>query len=358
MPDETSMRRAVAKRDKNYDGVFLYGVITTGIYCRPSCASRRARPENIRFFSGAAEAERAGLRACKRCRPRDSRDPSVQRMQSLARHIEAHLDEPLSLEKLAAFARLSPTHLQRTFKAVFGVSPNAFQDALRAKKLRRELRSGAKVLDSIAAAGYGSPGRVYGQAARGLGMSLSAYRAGGAAESIAYAARDTSLGPLLMAATERGVCFAQFGPSVASLIKQLNSEFPRATIAASDMSRSSELDLWIQALEAHIATSAPRPELPLDLRGTAFQLRVWKFLLGMPEGEVLSYSQVARSIGSPTAIRAVASGCAANRIAVLVPCHRVLRGDGGLGGYRWGLARKRTLLDAERSRRAAQTDRV
>jgi AraC family transcriptional regulator of adaptative response/methylated-DNA-[protein]-cysteine methyltransferase len=355
MPGEAAMRRVVAARDGDYDGIFMYGVVTTGIYCRPSCTSRRARPDNLRFFRDAAEAERAGFRACKRCRPRDALDRQVQLMQELARHMEAQAHEPWSLRRLSEQARLSPSHLQRTFKSVLGVSPKEFHSALRARRLRDELRSGSTVLDSIIAAGFGSPGRAYGRVGS-LGMSLSTYRAGGSGESIAYAARGTTLGLLLMAATERGICFAQFGNNEALLVSELKSEFPRARISVSPMAHSSELDAWMQAFEAHIAARAPRPELPLDLRGTAFQLRVWKFLLGIPEGEVRSYGQVARSIGAPTAVRAVASACAANRIAVLVPCHRVLRGDGGLGGYRWGLERKRTLLAAERSRHKSGAD--
>jgi len=195
--------------------------------------------------------------------------------------------------------------------------------------------------------------RIYSHASRNLGMTPSAYRAGGAGEAIAYAYRKTALGPLVMAATSRGVCFAQFGSSEAMLVEQLREEFPRSSIVESSMTASPELDAWIHAVEAHLAGSAPRPELPLDLRGTAFQVRVWRFLLAVPEGAVVSYGEVARGIGAPKAVRAAASACAANRIAVLVPCHRVLRGDGGLGGYRWGLDRKRTLIDAERARRAA-----
>jgi len=219
--------------------------------------------------------------------------------------------------------------------------------------LKGGLKAGKSVLDSIAEAGFQSTSRVYGRVVRNLGMTPSAYRAGGAGEIIAYAYRDTALGPLLMAATDRGVCFAQFGDSESALIGQLRAEFSSASIVASSMANSAELDAWIHALEAHIRGTAPRPDLPLDLRGTAFQIRVWKFLLGISEGEVLSYGEVATGIGEPKAVRAAASACAANRIAVLVPCHRVLRADGGLGGYRWGLERKRALIDRERTHRAA-----
>jgi AraC family transcriptional regulator of adaptative response/methylated-DNA-[protein]-cysteine methyltransferase len=351
MPTEAVMRRAVAGRDSRLDGAFVYGVVTTGIYCRPSCASRPAKPDNVRFFSDPDAAEAAGLRACKRCQPRATHDRAVELMQALARYIEAHAEEPLSLRKLSEQAHLSPAHLQRTFKAVLGISPKAFHDASRLRVLKGALKAGKSVLDSITEAGFQSTSRVYGHAMRNLGMIPSAYRDGGEGETIAYAHRDTALGPLLMAATGRGVCFAQFGSSEAALIEQLRQEFPKATLTVSSMAHSPELDAWIRAFEAHIACTAPRPELPLDLRGTAFQVRVWKFLIGVPDGEVVSYGEVAGGIGDPKAVRAAASACAANRIAVLVPCHRVLRGDGGLGGYRWGLDRKRALIDAERARR-------
>lgn len=351
MPAETLMRRAVTAHDARYDGTFVYGVLTTGVYCRPSCRSRRAKPQNVRFFATPAEAELAGLRPCKRCAPRAALDRTTQLMQSLAGYIEKHAGDALPLAHLARRAHLSPAHLQRTFKAVLGVSPKAYQDAARLKRLKDGLKSGQGVLDSIADAGFQSTSRVYGSATRNLGMTPSAYRAGGAGETLAYACRDTAMGPLLMAATDRGVCFAQFGESEALLKAQLMAEFPKASLVPSRMADSQELDAWIEAFEAHIAGTAPRPELPLDLRGTAFQIRVWRFLLQVPEGGVVSYGELAAGIGAPTAVRAAASACAANRIALLVPCHRVLRADGGIGGYRWGLERKRALIDRERATR-------
>jgi AraC family transcriptional regulator of adaptative response/methylated-DNA-[protein]-cysteine methyltransferase len=274
-------------------------------------------------------------------------------MLTLARYIEAHAEEPLSLKKLSARVHISPAHLQRTFKNVVGISPKAFHDAARLCLLKGALKAGKSVLESITEAGFQSTSRVYGHAMRNLGMTPSAYREGGEGKTMAYAYRDSALGSLLMAATNRGVCFAQFGLSKEMLVEQLREEFPKASIVESSMTDSPELDAWIQAFEVHIAGTGLRPELPLDLRGTAFQVRVWKFLLSVPEGAVVSYGEVAQGIGAPTAVRAAASACAANRIAVLVPCHRVLRGDGGLGGYRWGLDRKRALIDAERARRAA-----
>jgi len=350
-PSVTAMRRAVAKRDARFDAVFVYGVATTGIYCRPSCASRPAKPENLRFFPTPDAAEADGFRPCKRCHPRDRDAATTKRMHALARYIENHAEERLPLERLARAAHLSPTHLQRTFKGVLGVSPKAYQDAARLKLLKHGLKGGQSVLDSITGAGFESTSRVYGASVRSLGMAPSAYRAGGAGETIAFASRPTSLGLLMMAATDRGVCFAQFGTNEVELRTQLAAEFPKAALVESPMSASSDLDAWIAAFEAHLKGDARRPELPLDLRGTAFQIRVWRFLLGLRPGEVVSYSELAAGIGAPSAVRAAASACAANRIAVLVPCHRVLRGDGGLGGYRWGLERKRALLDQERHAR-------
>ncbi|MGO8856798.1 MAG: bifunctional DNA-binding transcriptional regulator/O6-methylguanine-DNA methyltransferase Ada [Steroidobacteraceae bacterium] len=352
MPAEATMRHAIATRDESFDGSFVYGVVTTGVYCRPSCRSRPAKPKNVRFFANPAAAQSAGLRPCKRCEPRAIHDRTIQLMQRLAQYIDKAAGETWSLARLAKQAHLSPTHLQRKFKAVLGVSPKAYQDAARLKQLKSGLKSGQSVLDSITDAGFQSTSRVYGATTRNLGMTPSAYRAGGAGETIAYACRATALGPLLIAATDRGVCFAQFGKNETALTTQLRNEFPRATVMTSHRADSPELDAWIQAFEAHIAGTAPRPDLPLDLRGTAFQIRVWRFLLQVPKGDVISYTELAAGIGAPKAARAAASACAANRIAVLVPCHRVLRGDGGLGGYRWGLERKRALIDRERAERA------
>ena len=279
-----------------------------------------------------------------------TKDATLQLMQQIARYIECNASAPLTLAQLARQAQLSPAYLQRSFRAAFGVSPKAYQDAARLGLLKAGLRQGRSVLDSLTDAGFQSTSRIYGHASRSLGMSPKAYRTGGAGERIAHAFGRTSLGLLLMAATDRGVCFAQFGESEAALLTQLQTEFPRADHVPSDQAHSPELSAWLAGFEAHLAGDAPRPDLPLDLRGTAFQIRVWRYLLGIAPGQVISYTELAGGIGSPQAVRAAASACAANRVAVLVPCHRVLRGDGGLGGYRWGLERKRALLDAERQR--------
>jgi AraC family transcriptional regulator, regulatory protein of adaptative response / methylated-DNA-[protein]-cysteine methyltransferase len=353
MPSEDDMRRALAERNPGCDGRFVYGVVTTGVYCRPSCSSRPAKPQNVCFFADPAAAESAGLRECKRCRPRAFQDRAARVIESVAEYIEQHAHERLTLAHLAKGAHLSPAHLQRKFKALLGVSPKMYHDAARLRRLKGGLRAGKSIVDAIIDAGFESTSRVYGHAPRSLGMTPTAYRRGGAGESIAYAARDTMMGPLLMAATDRGLCFAQFGDSAEALIAQLKCEFPNAMHTPSRMAGSGELDAWMQAFADHIAGNSPRPELPLDLRGTAFQIRVWRFLLGVPEGSLMSYSELAAGIGAPKAVRAAASACAANRIAVLVPCHRVLRGDGTLGGYRWGLERKRVLIDGERRRHAS-----
>lgn len=277
--------------------------------------------------------------------------PRMTRLVRVARHIEAHADEPLTLPRLAEIAGLSSSRLQKQFKEAFGVSPKAYQDALRMRRFKQSLKGGEKVTDAIFASGFGSVSRVYGEATRNIGMQPKAYRDGGAGEVIVYACRFTALGLMAMAATDKGVCFVQFGDDEASLFGRLKAEFPNAEMTASPAQDAPELDAWMAALDQHISQGAPTPDLPLDMRGTAFQMKVWQFLLSIREGDVLSYSEVAAKIDKPKAVRAVASACGKNRIGVLVPCHRVLRGDGGLGGYRWGLERKRALLDAERKRR-------
>lgn len=347
---------ALRARAATADGTFVYAVITTGVFCRPSCPARPARPEHVRFFDDGAQAEAAGFRACLRCRPlaAEGRDPMSTRMQALAEFIAAHAEEALPLARLAAEAQLSPFHLQRSFKAVMGVTPKEYQAAKRLGGFKQRLRAGDSVLAATFDTGYGSTSRVYEQVDGGLGMTPSAYRAGGRGETIHWAVRDTALGPLMMAATDRGVCFVQFGETATALEAQLAAEFPKAALAPAGPGADTALDDWMAALDAHLSRAGPRPDLPLDLRGTAFQIRVWRFLLSIKPGEVLSYGELASGVEAPRAVRAAASACAANRIAVLIPCHRVLRADGGLGGYRWGLERKRALLEAERAARAAE----
>jgi AraC family transcriptional regulator of adaptative response/methylated-DNA-[protein]-cysteine methyltransferase len=345
----------VLARDKSADGAFFYSVRTTGVFCRPSCPARPAKRENVAFHTSAAEAEAAGFRPCLRCHPLalEGRDPHTSLMQAMAEFITRHADAALPLARLAEEAGMSPFHFQRSFKAVIGVSPRDFQAAERLARFKTRLREGEPVLTATFDAGYGSASRVYEKVGAHLGMTPSAYRAGGAGEAIVHALCDTALGPLMMAATARGVCFVQFGADADTLLAQLAAEFPRAALTPAGPEAAPHLDAWMAALADHLAGASPRPNLPLDLRGTAFQVSVWRFLLSVKPGEVVSYSELAAGVGAPRAVRAAASACAANRVAVLVPCHRALRADGGMGGYRWGLERKRALLDAERRERGA-----
>lgn len=273
----------------------------------------------------------------------------TQKMATIARHIEAHSDERLLLKDLGQLAGLSATHLQRLFKSVFGVSPKAYQNAVRMREFKKTLKTGPNVTDAIYSAGFGSVSRLYGEAQRQVGMKPSAYRKNGEGEHIVHACRQTAVGWLMMAATGKGVCFAEFGDDPDQLLTQLRSEFPGAQLEPSAASHSPELDSWVSALDLYLAARGPRPDVPLDLRGTAFQVHVWQCLLAIREGETINYSDLAERIGKPSAVRAAASACGRNRIAVLVPCHRVLRSDGTLGGYRWGLERKKRLLEQERS---------
>ena len=282
-----------------------------------------------------------------------SGEQNIDKFIDLARYIAEQADQTLTLDTLARRVHLSPSRFQRVFKSIFGVSPKKFQQAARSDRFKALLRSGADVTEAIFESGYGSTSRVYGQAVHSIGMTPKSYRDGGKGETLSWACRETVLGPILMAATDRGVCFAQFGSDCDTLLAQLQAEFPEAEIRAYSEESGAQLDHWIDALNAYIQNRQPRPEIPLDLRGTAFQIKVWEFLLSLDDGDVISYSELAKGIEKPKAVRAAASACGANRIAVLVPCHRILRGDGGLGGYRWGLERKRSLLDAERARKAA-----
>ncbi len=349
---EEAMRRAVEHRDKCLDGAFFYGVITTGVFCKPSCTSRSAKPENMRFFTSIKTAMAAGFRPCKRCAPLGGNE-KLDRVVKIARHIEKHYEEDLTLQTLAGIVGQSPSQLQKSFKENFGISPKAYHDAVRIRVYKRSLQQGRGVSDAIHSAGFGSVSRVYGESTRNIGMTPKAYRSKGAGESITYACHATELGLIMMAGTKKGICFVHFGDDEKSLYSLLENEFSEAKLVASEAQDSPELDHWMHELVQHINEGAPRPDLPLDMQGTAFQMKVWQFLLSIQDGDVLSYSEVADRIDKPKAIRAVASACAKNRIAVLIPCHRVLRGDGTLGGYRWGLERKRALLDAEKKDSAA-----
>jgi AraC family transcriptional regulator of adaptative response/methylated-DNA-[protein]-cysteine methyltransferase len=342
------MLSIIEKRDSTYDSVFIYGVITTGIFCKPSCTSRHAKTENICFFSSPEEAIQTGFRPCKRCRPMD-KTTTQQSIIDSACYIAENADETLSLEKLAKKAKLSPSYFQRLFKSILGISPKMYQNAIRLKLFKSALKTEDNVTDAIYSAGFGSTSRVYGQAERSLGMKLKNYQKGGNNEDIYYIDKNTSFGLLMMAATEKGVCFAQFGNSAQDLLSELQEEFPKANLLPSKNKELLELNQWIKALNNHLSNHSPCPDLPLDLRGTAFQIQVWNFLKSVKEGECVSYSDVAKGVDKPKAIRAAASACAKNKIAILVPCHRVLRQDGSIGGYRWGIEKKQALLKKEGS---------
>lgn len=332
-------------RDRSFDGRFFFGVVTTGVYCRPSCPARRPLRGNVRFFSLPAEAEQAGLRPCLRCRPLSNPAAAIE---DLCRYIEQHCDQRLDLKTLAARAGLSRFHLQRTFKAAVGVTPKQYLEAHRVGKLKKELRHAKDVTEAVYEAGFGSSSRVYERADSRLGMTPKQYRQGGAGVSITYAPMASPVGLAMMGATDRGVCFVQFGESREELLDALRREYPAATLEPAADPAPAAFGQWMDALAAHLAGSCPALELPLDIQATAFRMRVWDYLRTIPYGKVQSYAEVAAGIGRPSAVRAVAQACAANRIAVAIPCHRVIRGTGELGGYRWGVERKQALLNRER----------
>ena len=331
-------------RDARADGTFVYAVSSTGIYCRPSCASRRPRRDRAVFFETPAEAVRAGYRACRRCRPEETNavDPWIEKIRRACVYL-ANVDGHVSLAHLASRLGGSPYHLQRSFTRMVGVSPRAYADACRLEKVKRGLRRGARVTDAMVAAGYGSSSRFYERAAAKLAMPPAQYRRGGTGAAVAYAIVDSPLGRLLVAATTRGVCAVSMGSSDGELERALKAEYPAATLQPADHG----LETWARQIVRHLQGRRPRLELPLDVQATAFQWQVWTALGAIPYGETRTYKEVAASIGRPRAVRAVAHACATNPVALAVPCHRVVRTGGGLGGYRWGLPRKKALLAAE-----------
>lgn len=351
---------AVVNRRGSSQDHFVYGVKTTRVYCRPGCPARRPLRKNVLFFECCEDAERAGYRACKRCRPKDAvapgaADPLINRVvHTLARRIEANPQEPFDLQALAQRSGYSPFHLQRNFKAIMGSSPRQFQTAARLRMLKTQLRRDAPVSEAIYQAGFGSGSRVYEKADGHLGMTPGEYRSGGKGLTISYASGRTPLGLLMIGATDRGICFLQFGDDDPALVESLQRQFPAATLQAMPAAHRREFMRWMEVLNRHLRGLEPRLDLPLDVRGTAFQLIVWRCLQSLPYGEVRSYAEVAANIGKPRAARAVARACAANPVALLIPCHRVVRGTGELGGYRWGLQRKRVLLDTERAGKQRQ----
>jgi AraC family transcriptional regulator, regulatory protein of adaptative response / methylated-DNA-[protein]-cysteine methyltransferase len=343
--------QAVMTKDKTQDGHFLLGVLTTGVFCKPSCGARLPLRKNVRFYDSAAAAMADHLRPCLRCQPLTLTKDHPQRglMKQLCRYIREHSEDALTLEQLATQAHLSPQHLQRVFQTVIGVTPKAYADACRLQRLRKGLRTETSVTAAIHHAGYGSSSRIYEKLDTHLGMTPKQYRQGGAQVAISYAIMATPLGWMVVGATDRGLCCLQFAPTPEALLPQLQAEFPNATLTETTATQSEQFGAWMQALTAYLSGFQEKfLDLPIDVSGTAFQYKVWQYLQHIPQGEVQSYTEVAQGIGQPKAVRAVANACGANRVAIVIPCHRVIRGDGSLGGYRWGLERKRTLLDGER----------
>lgn len=335
---------AVQARSKIADGQFVYSVKTTGIYCRPSCAARQAKPENVRFHESCSDAEKAGFRPCLRCKPNQA-SLAEQQKALIARACELidNAEVAPSLEQLADQVGLSPYHFHRLFKAHTGLTPKGYANAQRAIRVRDQLRQGESVTDALYEAGFNSSGRFYAVSDQLLGMTPKAYRDGGTNAQIRFAIGRCFLGALLVAQTERGICAILFGDNAEELETDLRRRFPRATFEPADAVFSQT----VAQVVAFIETPAKGLNLPLDIQGTVFQQQVWQALQNIPAGHTASYQEVAERIGSPRAVRAVAAACAANPLAVAVPCHRVLRNDGGLSGYRWGVERKQALLDRE-----------
>lgn len=352
--------RAFEARDSRYDASFVVAVRSTGVYCRPSCPARHPKRQNVEFMADADAAERHGFRACLRCRPRGASRAAL--VAKITRYIEQNLDEPVRLAALAKVAGMSPQHSQRVFRRVMGITPRQFADALRLRRLKKQLRKGDDVTTSLYEAGYGSSSRLYERSDAQLGMTPATYRRGGSGMRLAYTVVSSPLGRMLVAATERGVSAVYLGEADALLEAELREEYPRAQIHRD----ANRLGKWVSAILRHlgggtqdadvrgaadVGVSIHAPlDLPIDVQATAFQKCVWEALRAIPYGTTKTYSQVAKSLGQPQAARAVARACATNPVSIVVPCHRVVREDGNLAGYRWGLARKRTLLDREQQR--------
>ncbi|MGH8566390.1 MAG: bifunctional DNA-binding transcriptional regulator/O6-methylguanine-DNA methyltransferase Ada [Gammaproteobacteria bacterium] len=335
---------AVVARDPEADGRFLYSVKTTGVYCRPSCAARAARPENVGFHPSAADAERVGFRPCKRCNPNQPplAEQHAATVAGLCRLIE-NAEQVPSLAALANHAGVSAYHLHRVFKAVTGVTPRGYAAAHRAKRVRAELARRGTVTEAIYGAGYNSNGRFYEKSNQVLGMTPTNYRAGGANTEICFAVGECSLGSILVAQSERGVCAILLGDDPDKLARDLQDRFPRADLIGGD----AEFEQLVAKVVGFVEAPRLGLDLPLDVRGTAFQQRVWQALREIAAGEKVSYADIANRIGAPKSVRAVAQACAANALTVAIPCHRVVRNDGGLSGYRWGVERKLALLKKE-----------
>jgi AraC family transcriptional regulator of adaptative response/methylated-DNA-[protein]-cysteine methyltransferase len=343
--------KAVLARNSAQDGAFVYGVSSTGVYCRPSCPSRRPLRSRVAFFQTPDQAEAAGYRACRRCQPRARVQPAVRRIQVARQYLDQHPGETVTLERLGQLVGMSPYHLQRTFKRVVGVSPKAYVGARRIERMKSTLRQGHTVSRATYDAGYGSGSRAYEHASAGLGMTPGTYRKGGRGLRIAYSLVPTSVGQLLAAATDRGLCAVMLVDDATELENQLQGEYPAAALERNDTALSQYIGLILERL-----SGGEDAMLPLDVGGTAFQWQVWEALQRIPPGETRSYQTLAREIGRPTAARAVARACAGNHVALVIPCHRAVREHGEPGGYRWGAERKRQLLEQERAHRDSRSE--
>lgn len=344
MPDATTAWEAVRTRDSSFADRFVYAVETTGIYCSPGCGSRTPNRGNVEFFNTPDEAEDAGYRACKRCRPNDQRpSPGYRSVERARAYLDEHLRDTVTLEELGHVASMSPHHLQRTFKKYIGLTPREYVEVQRADILKELLRDGQEVGRAVYEAGYSSTSRLYEQADSHLGMTPGTYQRGGEGMRIRYATATTPVGRVLVAATERGVCKVSLGDSEERLVSELRNEHTSATIEPADEA----LTAWIGEVVDFVHGRTRRLDLPLDVTATTFQWRVWRALRDVPYGVTVTYGEIARAVGVPEAARAVGNACARNPAALVIPCHRVVRQDGSSGGYRWGEARKAYLLDLE-----------
>src|SRR5438105_1478853 len=343
MLDQDQCWKGVRSRDSSSDGTFVYGVVTTGVFCRPSCPSRLPLRKNVRFYATSGAATSAGLRPCLRCRPLAAvdTDPVAQRIQEICRFLEEHAWARLSLAQLARKAGMSPFHFQRCFKAIVGVTPRLYIEARRLRRLKASLRRCKDVTEAVYDEGFESSSRVYERADTRLGMTPNQYRHGGKGVVMTYVTAATAFGRMMVAATDRGISFVQFADEQSELLRMLKAEYPEARLTPMRRPPHPDFRNWMMCLRDHLLGKQPYLNLPLDIRATAFQMRVWEYLQSIPYGEVQSYGTVAAGIGQPTAARAVARACGSNKTAILIPCHRVIRGTSHVGGYKWGLARKR-----------------
>ena len=344
--DQEQLWQAVVSRDSRLDGDFVFAVSSTRIYCRPSCPSRRPRRDRVSFFARPEAAEQAGFRACLRCRPREAgaSDPKSEMVRRACQLLEQS-DAPMNLVRLSELLGISSFHLQRTFKKIVGITPRQYAEARRTNKFKENVREGQPITGAMYDAGYSSSSRLYERSTEELGMTPATYSRNGRGAVIGYTVAKCDLGFVLVAATEKGICAVRLGSSEVDLETALLEEFSAARIERDD----ANLRDWVNQIVEHLAGTRPNLDLPLDVQATAFQRQVWEALQSIPYGSTSSYSEVARAIGRPTAVRAVARACATNPVALVIPCHRVIREDESLSGYRWGLERKERLLERERS---------